>query len=108
MTKEFHMGEELPADLLAWTESLFRRAAEVFGQALDEAQSEDSVDPKAFLTMSRDLKTAFDHVMQERTRLEKSSRNAIGANGERALNLDDAREEIQRRLACLRTAGSDE
>ena len=53
----------------------------------------------------RDLKTAFQLVMDERTRVEKLRKQVAGVVGDLRLDFDAARDEIGRRLARLRDAG---
>ena len=53
----------------------------------------------------RDLRVATSLVMEERTRLDKLRKETSGDVGTGKLDLDAARDEIGRRLACLRRAG---
>ncbi|MDO5630452.1 MAG: permease [Paracoccus sp. (in: a-proteobacteria)] len=53
----------------------------------------------------RDVREASQLVMQERGKVDKLRKDIAGAVGGGALDLDAARDEIGRRLACLRRAG---
>lgn len=55
----------------------------------------------------RELRAAFQMAMDERARVEKLGRDTAGSVRDQALDLDAARAEIGRRLACLRDAGAD-
>jgi hypothetical protein len=48
---------------------------------------------------------ALQMVMDERTRVEKLRKNVAGVVRDYAIDFDAARDEIGRRLACLREAG---
>lgn len=53
----------------------------------------------------RDLKVAIQLLNEERNRVEKFAKQIAGAVGAGPLDLSAARDEIGRRLACLRAAG---
>ncbi|KGJ12805.1 hypothetical protein IX57_13925 [Paracoccus sanguinis] len=53
----------------------------------------------------RDLRVATALVLEERTRVDKLRKDIAGDVGPGTLDLDAARDEIGRRLACLRRAG---
>lgn len=55
----------------------------------------------------RDLRVACSLVLEERTRLDKLRKETAGGIGAGNLDLDAARDEIGRRLACLRRARGD-
>ena len=55
----------------------------------------------------RDLRAATALVQEERTRLDKLRKEIAGGAGFGQLDLDAARDEIGRRLACLRRARGD-
>ena len=60
---------------------------------------------KAAAQAVKDLKAAFQMVMDERTRIEKLRKQIAGVVHDYAIDFDAARAEIGRRLACLRDAG---
>lgn len=84
---------------------LYREAAVELFSAVKVAKQGQFEGAKAATQAAKDLKTALDWVMDERNRLEKFRRTAAGAVGATELDLGAARDEIGRRLACLRDAG---
>jgi hypothetical protein len=104
MTIKFSAGEEPPVDLQAETERLFRETAEVLIKAVHKVRDGSYGDAKAATQAVKDLKTAFEMVMEERTRVEKLRRQVTGAVGSQALDFGAARDEIGKRLARLRDA----
>jgi hypothetical protein len=107
MTITFRVEDEAPVDLLAEYEGLFREAAEDLVRALKKLKASPASEAKAVGQAARDLKTALEWVNDERTRVDKLRKIATGAVGDRALDFGAAVDEIGRRLACLRNAGSD-
>jgi len=105
MSIKFSAGDA-PQALLAATEDLFRDAAEDLAEALTAVRAGRLSEAKAAALAVRDLKAAFHLVMEERTRVEKLRRQVAGAVGTGCLDLAAARDEIGRRLACLRDAGA--
>ncbi|MGO4907154.1 hypothetical protein ACEN2J_02345 [Pseudorhodobacter sp. W20_MBD10_FR17] len=108
MTTNFLRLEGQMAELLDATEEMFRDAGLGLARAVKAAKSGDANDAKAALQAARDLKAAFQLVMDERTKIEKLRRDTACVIGEEILDLDAARDEIGRRLARLRNAGSGE
>ncbi len=106
MTLNLTMVEAEPVDLMQATEDLYRETAEELmrGLQLIRAGTFDKV--TSVPAAVRDLKAAFQLVMEERTRFEKLRKQTAGAIGNGQLNFDAARDEIGRRLARLRDAGS--
>jgi hypothetical protein len=96
------------AELLDATEEMFRDAGIELARAVRAAKSGAAGDAKAALQAARDLKAAFQLVMDERTKIEKLRRDTASVIGEEILDLDAARDEIGRRLARLRDAGGGE
>lgn len=106
MTVNFSSGDAPPVDFLAATEELYRDAAEDLIRARRKLRSGAVDEAKAALQAVKDLKLAFQMVMDERTRIEKLRKEVAGVVHDHALDFDAARDEIGRRLACLRdTAG---
>jgi hypothetical protein len=105
MTIKFSAGEEPPVDLQAETEQMFRETAEELARAIKKLRDGAYGDAKTATVAVRDLKAAFELVMEERTRVEKLRRHVTGAVGAQALNFGAARDEIGKRLARLRDAG---
>jgi inhibitor of KinA sporulation pathway (predicted exonuclease) len=107
MTNFLESGEVLPVDLQAVTENFFREAAEALAIATKAVRTGDGTENKAVQDAIGELKKAFQHVMDERARIEKHRKTYSGAAAGQSLDLDSARGEIGRRLACLRAASED-
>lgn len=104
---EFSAGEE-PEALLRATEDLYREVALELVAAKDRLREGETSEIKAAVQAVRDLRTAFQMVMDERTRVDKLRKQiAGGSGGGSELDFAAARAEIGRRLACLRDAGPD-
>jgi HEPN domain-containing protein len=105
MTSDLPSDDPPRVDLLEATEDLYRQAAEdlVLAQRKLRQGSVDEV--KAAAQAVKDLKAAFQLVMEERTRIEKLRKQIAGVVHDYAIDFDAARTEIGRRLACLRNAG---
>lgn len=109
MTIEISQGDGTAAELLAVTDRILSQSALALGRAvsglgeLDEAQAGEKA--KAALQAVKDFRNAYQIAMDERTRVDKLRRQVAGDAGSGALDLETARDEIGRRLACLRNAG---
>lgn len=90
-------------DLLAEAEELFRTSAELLAARLRALREGRVEGLKETAQATRDLRAALQLALEERTRLEKLRRQDDGG-GTAALDLAAARDEIGRRLACLRGA----
>lgn len=104
MTINFSVGDEPPVDLLAEVENLYRTTAEDLVRSVNAIKRGEFEEAKAATQSVRDLKTALAMVMDERGRVEKLRKQFTGAVGTGELDLHAARDEIGRRLACLRDA----
>ncbi|MBZ4024029.1 hypothetical protein CKO11_16390 [Rhodobacter sp. TJ_12] len=109
MTTGFTGGTDPPADLLAETEELYRAVAAELAAAMQrlrrvKTQEGKTQEAKTAAQAAKDLRTAFQMVMEERVRVEKLRRQVAADVPASALDLDAARTEIGRRLACLRDA----
>ncbi|QYK39915.1 MAG: hypothetical protein KF887_10570 [Paracoccaceae bacterium] len=102
---EGDLGQQI--DLLAFTEEQFTEAALALAQALTAVKEGRIEEAKTALAAVRDLKAAFHLVQEERARVEKLRRQAAGIVHGYAIDMDAARNEVGRRLACLRDAGGD-
>lgn len=106
MTIQFPPGPDREAvDLLAATEEFYREIAEEVVRALRDVRQGNPGAVKATGQAVRDLRAAFEIVMDERTRVAKLREKAAGCIGSGIFDFDAARDEIGRRLACLRDAG---
>ena len=99
-------GGGIREDLLHATEEMYREAAEELVAALNRLRSGHTEDAKATAQAMRELKIAFQLIMDERTRVDKLRKQVAGIVHDHAFDFDAARDEIGRRLACLRDAGS--
>ena len=104
MSIKFSEGEEAPALLVA-TEAYLTDAMNDLTDAIAAVRLGQLSEAKAAIVAVRDLKQAFFALMEERSRVEKRLKQAAGDVGTGSLDLDAARDEIGRRLACLRDAG---
>lgn len=99
-----------PEEAIAVAEGLFWsyvKDLETHKMALTARES-GVVDPaelKKAIQMARDVREAVHLLMQERNRVDKLRKDIAGGVGGGSLDLDAARDEIGRRLACLRRAG---
>ncbi|WP_441865790.1 hypothetical protein [Phaeovulum sp. W22_SRMD_FR3] len=105
MSMNFSAGSGPPKDLLSETEELYRGIAEDLFAAMTKVKRGEWAEAKGAAQAVKDLRTAFVMVMEERTRVEKLRKQHAGEVGGGALDLELARDEIGRRLACLRDAG---
>jgi hypothetical protein len=105
MTINFSLGEEPPVDLLEVVERHCQDAAEGLVRTVEAIRTGQQKDATAAVAAIRELRAALQTVMLERNNLEKLRRQGAGAVGARSIDFDAARDEIGRRLACLRNAG---
>jgi hypothetical protein len=88
----------------AW--ELYTTAAEIFTMLIREVKEERRNNTREVMTYTRDLKDALKLVLNERAAIDKLRKDYGGIGNGPGLDLDAARDEIGRRLACLREAGS--
>jgi len=105
MTTDVPSDDPPPVDLLEATEELYRQAAEDLALAQRKLRRGSVDEAKAAAQAVKDLKVAFQLVMDERTRIDKLRKQAAGVVHAHAIDFDAARVEIGRRLARLRDAG---
>lgn len=84
--------------------SLFRDCAEDLTRLRLRLQSGETDELKDAVKLVRDLRAATQLVLEERNKVDKLRKDIAGAVGAGALDLAAARDEIGRRLACLRGA----
>jgi hypothetical protein len=119
MTITFTLTDGQQGNLLAEMEQLFEHSAIALAQAINQINAGNHDPAKAAAAASKELRSSLDTIMAERTKLEKYSKSGVGgreggprevgpresaSSGSGALELDAARDEIGRRLACLRGA----
>ena len=103
---EFSVGEHGPEALLKASEDLYREVALELAEASRRVRDGEFGEVKAAMQAARDLRAAFQLVMDERTRVDKLRKQVAGVVHDYALDFDAARTEIGRRLARLRDAGA--
>ena len=94
-------------DFLSEIEALYREAAAQLFSALKSVKKGNVEDAKVAMSAMRDLKQAIDWALSERNHVEKTRKQCAGAVGATEHDFSGARDEIGRRLAVLRDAGSD-
>lgn len=99
--------EQSTFDFLEEVEGLYRDAAEQLFTALRAVKKGKIDDVKVAAQAVKDLKLTIDWVMDERNRVDKVRKQAVGVVGAADLDFVAARDEIGRRLAVLRDAGRD-
>lgn len=104
---EFSGGDERPEALLKASEDLYREVALELVAATERLRQGELGEVKAAVQAAKDLRVAFQLVMEERTRVDKLRKQVAGAaGGAGELDFAAARTEIGRRLARLRAAGA--
>lgn len=106
MTVRFTGDVPIQTDVLGATEELYELAVMELRRTIGAIQAGELTEVKAAQTAIRELRATALAVLQERGKvdqLRKQIAGHVGAGG--ALDLDEARAEIGRRLACLRNAG---
>lgn len=107
MGMEFSGGDERPEALLKASEDLYREVALELVAATERLRQGELGEVKAAVQAAKDLRVAFQLVMEERTRVDKLRKQVAGAaGGAGELDFAAARTEIGRRLARLRAAGA--
>lgn len=105
---EIAAGGALPQEVLDFTEELFRIAVGDLGSILAEIRDGRFEAAKEGKRALRDLTSMSMQVLEERRNVEKFRKHIAGSlRGITELDLDAARDEIGRRLACLRAARGD-
>ncbi|MBB1490650.1 permease [Paracoccus sp. MC1854] len=84
---------------------MFREVAEELHRLRIGLRGGSTDDVKDTARLVRDLRAATQLVLEERNRVDKLRKEVAGDVGAGRLDLAAARDEIGRRLACLRRAG---
>ena len=84
---------------------MFREVAEELHRLRIGLRGGSTKDVKDTARLVRDLRAATQLVLEERNRVDKLRKEVAGDVGAGRLDLAAARDEIGRRLACLRRAG---
>lgn len=93
-------------DYLKIADSFFLRVLKELDRQLSAAELADCETTPGLAKAVTEVRRAMQTVFEERKRLEQSGHSAFGAGKATELDLAEAREEIGRRLACLRDAGT--
>ncbi|MDN3712278.1 permease [Paracoccus cavernae] len=96
---------ETALDVVTIADDLFHACAADLTRLRRKIQAGETDEIKESAKLVRDLRAATQLVLEERNRVDKLRKDAAGSVGAGALDLDAARDEIGRRLACLRRAG---
>ncbi|MFV0292835.1 MAG: permease [Paracoccus sp. (in: a-proteobacteria)] len=84
---------------------VFRDVAEDMERLRRKLQAGEMGELKDAAAMARSLRNATQQMLEERNRVDKLRKEIAGSIGEGCFDLEAARDEIGRRLACLRRAG---
>ena len=106
MTVRFTGDGPTPEEVLGSAERLYGMAVMELERTIDAIRAGEFNEVKAAQAAIRDLRATALAVLQERGKVDQRRKQIaghVGAGG--ALDLDEARAEIGRRLACLRNAG---
>jgi hypothetical protein len=106
MTVRFTGDGPTPDDVLEATERFYGLAVMELYRTIDAIRAGEFTEVRAAQTAIRDLRATAVQVLEERGKVDKLRKQIaghVGAGG--ALDLEGARVEIGRRLACLRHAG---
>ena len=112
MTIRSTEGDDIPTDVVAFTEELFLLAIADVRAAMAAITADQTADQKGSVPKSRDAIRDLAKVglmlIEERAKFEKLSKQIAGSVGAGCdLDLGAARDEIGRRMACLRAARGD-
>ncbi|HQU69236.1 MAG TPA: hypothetical protein PLI43_13735 [Albidovulum sp.] len=99
-------GEEIDssAEVLAVRE-LMNDVAEELRGSLHRLRAGETGDAREMAKQIRDMRAAYQLAVEERARIARLRKDDAGIVYDYALDFDAARDEICRRLACLRDAG---
>ncbi|MBP9047296.1 MAG: hypothetical protein WAT35_09435 [Tabrizicola sp.] len=106
MTVRFTGDAPTAEELLGATETFYELTVMELQRTISAIRAGEFNEVKAAQTAIRDLRATAVQVLEERGKVDKLRKQIaghVGAGG--ALDLDEARAEIGRRLACLRDAG---
>ncbi len=84
---------------------LFREYAEDLTRLRRKISAGETDELKDAVKLVRDLRAATQLMLEERNKVDKLRKDIAGGVGAGELDLEQARNEIGRRLACLRRAG---
>ncbi|MCP5039094.1 MAG: hypothetical protein GY945_15985 [Rhodobacteraceae bacterium] len=109
MTNETPKGEGLsPEEALTIAENHFGRALQLFEEHLQDLDTAGGVRGSEVAKTALEARKAMQVLFEERYKIEQFRKKASGVVHDFALDLDAARDEIGRRLSCLRDAAGPE
>ena len=94
------------ATMLLTVEGIYCRVVDKVEAVLDKVAAGGLGDAQETLQAVTELRAAYGILMEERAKVDKLRKQVAGVVGGQSLDLDAARDEIGRRLARLRDAGS--
>ncbi len=115
MTIDFNPGSDAPEgpfkvppamDVVSIADELFQSYAADLTRLRRQIQAGETEELRESAKLVRDLRAATQLVLEERNRVDKLRKDIAGNVGAGVLDLDAARDEIGRRLACLRRAAA--
>jgi hypothetical protein len=99
-------GEEIDASAeVLGVRELVNDIADELGETLRRLRAGEMGDTREMAKQIRDMRAAYQLAVEERARIAKLRKDDAGIVYDYALDFDAARDEICRRLACLRDAG---
>lgn len=99
-------GEEIDASAeVLGVRELVNDIADELGATLRRLRAGEMGDAREMAKQIRDMRAAYQLAVEERARIAKLRKDDAGIVYDYALDFDAARDEICRRLACLRDAG---
>ncbi|KCV83495.1 hypothetical protein ATO10_02005 [Actibacterium atlanticum] len=97
-------GEDAAQAVLVAAEEHYQRAIDALNTLIKDVDAGQSARAKELKSALSELGKATQTAFDERAKVEKRIRNESGAVHDYALDFEQARAEIGRRLACLSTA----
>ena len=94
-----------PDECLAVAEELFKDAGLALAELTKKIKRHEVDAGRAAKAALSEVMTGYQMAMKERNRVAEDRRKGSGIVGDYAVDFDTARDEIGRRLACLRAAG---
>lgn len=101
------MDEGSARAMLSEAMELYTLAGEIFAGVIREARERKPGAGKEAVAYAKEFRVALQTVLNERATIDKLRKQELGAAGAGTFDLAAARNEIGRRLACLRDAGGD-
>ena len=105
MSINFSAGDDAPVDVLALTEETLARAAEDLTRLIRRISAGNFDEAKATPGQVNNINRALEVVVIGRNYAHQRCKQVTGAVGAVAIDFHAARDEVGRRLACLRDAG---